>query len=167
MAAANTSPAQSSAPEMVFTMGLPGAGKSTTLGRLGLLDTHEVIDPDAFKAAHPDYDPKRPELLHAWSKDKAERAFAAACAAGEGLYIIDGTGTNSDKMVRRMRQAQAMGFRCRLVYVRVRLSTALERNAKRARTVPEHIVREKALDIATAFELVSAVADVTDVVDND
>ena len=48
-----------------------------------------------------------------------------------------------------------------------KLSTALERNAKRARTVPEHIVREKALDIATAFELVSAVADVTDVVDND
>ena len=37
MAAANTSPAQSSAPEMVFTMGLPGAGKSTVFRVLARL----------------------------------------------------------------------------------------------------------------------------------
>ncbi len=155
------------APEMVFTMGLPGAGKSTTLGRLGLLDTHTVIDPDAFKAAHPDYDPKNPAALHAWSSNRAEQQFLGAIAAGEGLWIVDGTGTNSDKMVRRMRQAQAMGFSCRLVYVRVTLATALARNAARERIVPESIVCEKALDITTAFDIVSATADTITVVDND
>lgn len=153
--------------EMIFTMGLPGAGKSTTLGNLGLLDTHHVIDPDAHKARHPEYDPKAPELLHAWSSLEAEKEFQGACAAGEGLWIVDGTGTNSDKMVRRIRQAQAMGFTCRIVYCRVTLKTALHRNATRARTVPENIVREKALDITTAFEIVSAVADEVTVVDND
>ena len=163
--AANTN--NTPANEMVFTMGLPGAGKSTTLTRMGLTATHHTIDPDAHKARHPDYDPKQPELLHAWSSKEAEKEFMAACAAGEGLYIVDGTGTNSDKMVRRIRQAQAMGFTCRLVYVRVSLATALERNAARERTVPEEIVREKALDIATSFEIVSAVADVVDVQDND
>ncbi len=153
--------------EMIFTMGLPGAGKSTVLGQLGLLATHNVIDPDAHKARHPEYDPNAPELLHAWSSLEAEKEFQGACAAGEGLWIVDGTGTNSDKMVRRIRQAQAVGFTCRVVYVRVTLATALERNANRTRVVPENVVREKALDITTAFEIVAAVADSVTVVDND
>ena len=162
--AANTT---NTANEMVFTMGLPGSGKSTSLGNMGLLTTHHVIDPDAHKARHPEYDPKQPELLHGWSSREAEKEFQGACAAGKGLFIVDGTGTNSDKMVRRIRQAQAMGFHCRLVYVRVTLATALERNAARERTVPESIVREKALDISTAYEIVSAVADSVVVYDND
>ncbi len=155
------------APEMVFTMGLPGSGKSTTLGRMGLLATHQVIDPDAFKRSHPDYDPKAPELLHAWSSLEAEKAYQAATASTAGLWVVDGTGTNSDRMVRRIRQAQAMGFRCRLVYVRVSLATALSRNASRERSVPEQVIREKALDIATAFELVASVVDEVTVWDND
>jgi len=153
--------------EMVFTMGLPGAGKSTALTQLGLTDTHYTIDPDTHKQAHPDYDPKQPELLHAWSSQQAEKEFLAACATGEGLYIVDGTGTNSDKMVRRIRQAQSMGFVTRLVYVRVALKTAIYRNANRERVVPEEIVREKSLDITTSFDIVSSVVDVVQVIDND
>ena len=155
------------AAEIIFTMGLPGAGKSTTMGRMGLLDTHTVIDPDAIKLSIPGYDPKNPEAVHAQSKLIAERQFKSAIAAGEGLFVVDGTGTNSDKMVRRIREAQAMGFTCKVLYVRVKLSTSIERNANRERVVPEYVIREKALDITTAFEIVARFADEMVVVDND
>lgn len=158
---------RAAAAEMVFTMGLPGSGKSTTLARLGLTDTHRTIDPDAHKQSHPDYDPKNPAALHAWSNEKAEAEFQGALTAGTGLWIVDGTGTNAEKMIRRIRQAKAAGFTVRLVYVRVILQTALERNAARERTVPETVVREKALDITTAFALTKDEADTVVVVDND
>jgi len=154
-------------PEIVFTMGLPGAGKSTVIDRLGLLATHGVIDPDLIKTEQPDYDPKRPEVHHEWSSEEAERRFQAALAAGSESWIVDGTGTNAEKMIRRIREAQAAGFTTRLLYVRVRLATALSRNASRERVVPEAIVREKARDVATAFELVAASADAVQVVNND
>ena len=156
-----------SAAEIVFTMGLPGAGKSTQMTRLGLTATHTIIDPDLIKLTLPGYDPKAPELVHAESALAAERQFKAALAQGTGLWIVDGTGTNSDKMVRRIREAQAMGFVCKVLYVRVTLETALARNAARTRTVPAGIVREKSLDITTSFEIVAGYADSLQIIDND
>jgi predicted ABC-type ATPase len=150
----------------IFSMGLPGAGKSTVIGERfpgGL-----PVDPDTIKALHPDYDPKNPAALHAWSQEETERLWQATMAdRSEDLVIVDGTGTNSDKMVRRIREAQAAGYHCRLVYVRVKLATAIFRNANRERVVPEQIIREKHRDIATAFEIVSGSADSTEIVDND
>lgn len=151
---------------MIFTMGLPAAGKSTVCNAR-YADTHTVIDPDAIKEAHEDYDPKNPAALHAWSQEVAERQFNAALAASEGNFVIDGTGTNSEKMVRRMNAAKAAGFDVALVYVKCTLKTSLIRNAARTRVVPEHIVRSKALDIATSFELVAPFADTVEVVNND
>ncbi len=157
----------SKSPEMVFTMGLPGAGKTTVLAKLGLTATHCIIDPDLFKQAHPDYDPKNPSALHAWSSLQAEAQLARVLKAGVGNWIVDGTGTNSDKMIRRIRKARAAGFSIKLVYVRVTLATALKRNATRARTVPEDVVRMKALDISVSFGLVAPEANKVEVVDND
>ena len=153
--------------EMVFTMGLPAAGKSTAIRERGLTDTHTVIDCDLFKVDHPDYDPKNPGALHEWSADLAERQFLAAVASGEGNWIVDGTGTNAERMIRKMTTAKAMGFTIRLLYVSVSLTTALRRNAARARTVPESVVRSKALDITTSFALVAPHADTVDVFAND
>ena len=152
--------------EMIFSMGLPAAGKSTICNaRYG--STHEIIDPDAYKENHPNYDPKNPQALHAWSQEKTEKNFAAALAAGTGRFVVDGTGTNSEKMVRRIQTAQAAGFTCRLVYVKCTLKTSLARNAARARNVPEAVVKAKALDISTSFELVAPYADTVEVVNND
>lgn len=151
---------------MTFSMGLPGAGKSTVLAERGYLEHAVCIDPDQIKEGHAEYDAKNPQALHAWSTEVAERQFQAALAT-ESNYVVDGTGTNSEKMVRRIRQAQAFGFTCRLVFVRVSTKTALARNASRARSVAEQIIREKSLDMATSFEIVSAAADEVTVIDND
>ena len=153
--------------EMIFTAGLPGSGKSTTLRRLGLLNTHTTIDPDSIKETHEDYDPKNPQALHAWSKEISEIQFQSACDEGTGRYIIDGTGTNAEKMIRRMRQAKAAGFMVRLILVEVSLETAIARNAARTRTVPAHVVIEKARDIKVSMELCKSEADVFVVVNND
>lgn len=129
--------------------------------------THTVLDPDAVKESHPDYDPKNPHALHAWSQEVVERQFAQALADSAGLWLVDGTGTNAEKMVRRMNAAKAAGYTVELLYVKCTLKTSLARNAARERVVPEHVVRAKALDIATAFEIVAPCADAVEVVNND
>lgn len=150
--------------QMVFTMGLPAAGKSTHVAAV-YASTHTVIDPDAVKESHPDYDPKRPELLHNWSKAITDAQFEAALAAGEGNFVVDGTGTNAEKMVALIKRARAAGFEITLVFVRCSLEISLARNAARPRTVPEHVVIEKSQLISTSFELVSPYADHVVVVD--
>lgn len=152
---------------MIFTMGLPGAGKSTVIRKNKLAEGAQVIDPDAAKESHPDYDPKNPAALHEWSKKITDLAFAEALIAGEGFFVIDGTGTNAEKMVRKIKEAQGAGFEVELLYVQVSLRASLARNAARARNVPEAIVREKSQDIATSFEIVSRYADTIRVIVND
>lgn len=155
--------------EMVFMMGLPASGKSTHRDIRNDLTAHVVIDPDEVKERHPGYDPKNPRPLHAWSKEITDAMFAQALSQGAGQFIIDGTGTNGDKMVRRIRQAARAGFATRVIFVRCTLETSLKRNAARARNVPEDVVREKADLITTSFEIVEALsgADVFEIVDND
>ncbi len=159
--------ASSDAPAMIFMMGLPAAGKS--YWRDANLTGCTIIDPDAVKETHPDYDPRNPGPLHAWSNEVCEAQFAAAIASPEGKWVVDGTGTNSDKMLRRIRQAADAGYTTHLVFVRCTLATSLRRNAARVRNVPTEIVREKARDISTAYEIVSTIAPLTsiDIVDND
>ena len=151
--------------KIVFTMGLPGSGKSTIVATL--YDGYERIDPDQLKLEHPDYDPKHPEATHAWSMKQAEGRFNEALACATGYWVVDGTGVNAERMIRRIVQAQAAGFKTTLLYVRVTLNTAIARNAARERAVSEEIIKGKALDIATSFELVSARVDEVIVIDND
>jgi predicted kinase len=152
-------------PTMVFTMGTPGGGKTRVSTRL--YPGYNRLDPDAFKPLHPDYDPKNAGLVHDWSTEMEEAAFEAALAGGKGLWVVDGTGANAEKMVRRMTEAKAAGFETVLLYVKTTLATALKRNAARERVVPEPLVREKARNIATSFTLVAPHADKVEVVEND
>ena len=151
-------------PTFTFTMGLPGAGKSTIIAEKHSDAT--VIDPDAIKAAHKDYDPKNPAALHVWSKDSAEAAFAHALTM-RGEWLLDGTGTNVEVLVKNIRRAAAAGFKTRLLFVAVSLETAITRNATRTRSVPEQIIREKAETIWTAFEIAAKQVDDVDMVWND
>jgi predicted ABC-type ATPase len=160
-----TTTTAAAAAEMVFTMGLPAAGKSTIANaRFG--GTHEMIDPDAIKASHPDFNPADPAALHAWSQEVTEAAFAAAITSRTGRFVIDGTGTNAEKMVRRMQQARAAGFAINLMFITCTIETSLTRNANRTRNVPEQIIIAKARDIETSFKIVAPFADQIEVIEN-
>lgn len=147
----------------IFMMGLPAAGKST-FARKHYPDL-AILDCDAIKESHPDYDPKNPGALHAWSKQKLAVQFAEALLAGKD-FVHDGTGTSVENLIAKMRAAQGAGFSADLVYVTVPMSVSLRRNAARPRVVPECVIREKAEQVATAFELVSREADSVQVFDN-
>ena len=129
------------------------------------LENYTLVDPDVEKQNHPEYDPNHPEILHQWSKERANQKRLQAMSNGDNL-IIDGTGTNAEKMVKYINDLQALGYEVTLLFVSVTLKTSLKRNAQRERTVPEHIVREKAEVITTSFEIVSRYADKVRVIDN-
>lgn len=153
------------APQMVFMMGLPAAGKSTVAARLFAGWTH--LDPDAIKETLPGYDPAHAYRVHDLSMDIFAQQFDAAVAARTGHIVVDGTGVNAEAMVRRMVTAQGAGFHTTLCYVTCTLRTSLARAAARPRQVPESVIREKAANIATSFDIVSRYADAVQVVAND
>lgn len=147
-------------------MGLPASGKSTIIANCFNQDNQYVnIDPDKFKESHPDYNPKDPNALHGWSQKETEKAFYLNMALEKDL-IIDGTGTNVEKMYKYVSLLHGQGYWVELVYVTVTLATSLRRNAKRNRNVPEAVVREKAATITYAFELIAPKVDKVTVIDN-
>lgn len=158
-----TKNATAPAPRAVFMMGGPGSGKSYIRNRdyAGL----RVLDCDRHKAGRPDYNPKNPNALHAWSRIQLAREFAAAVGAGES-FVYDGTGARAERYARLMAVAREAGYAVELCYVRCPLRIALKRNATRARTVPESIVRSRHADVGVAFELIAGAADGTRIVNN-
>lgn len=152
--------------QAIVTMGMPGSGKSTVMKREFDLSNYVVVDPDECKKLIPGYDPKNPGAVHMQSKRMAEAIKAQAIAEGKNV-VIDGTGKNPAGMSMRIRELKANGYEVTLLYVRVRLETSLERNAKRERSVPEEIIYECYETIAESFEMVSGLADNVKVVNND
>lgn len=150
----------------VLTMGLPGAGKSYVLNENYDLNNFVLIDPDEIKKEQHDYDPKRPEVYHEWSKKEAKIRTQIAIYNQQNI-IIDGTGTNVEKMYKQIKDLQIEGYEVELLYVKVKLQTSLERNAKRERTVPQNIIFEKYETITYAFEILSGIADIVTVINND
>ena len=145
-------------------MGGSGSGKSYVRNiRYAGMTT---LDCDDIKTTHPDYDPKNPQDLHAWSASELKRAFFATTATGES-FVYDGTGSTAERYVNYITHAQEMGYEVEVCYVTVPLTVALKRNAARTRTVPEDVVREKHSLVATAFEIVAPYADTVTVVRND
>jgi len=156
--------ADATSPKVIFTAGSPGAGKGYVLASLH--PSLPVVDCDKHKEAHPDYDPKNPGALHAYSSAAASREFAEMLGKGE-TFVYDGTGANVEKMVQMINAAHGAGFETEILYVKVRLATALRRNAGRERVVPEELVREKFTLLATAIEILSGYAGRIVTVNND
>lgn len=152
----------------ILTSGLPAAGKSTVIKQQyeGFLKDATLIDPDEILKEHKDYNPSNPQPLHEWSKQEAKKRMNRAMADGRNL-VIDGTGTNAEKMVKWIKDLQAYGYEVILVFVKVSIKTSIQRNAARERNVPEWVIREKAEVISTSFEITSSYVDKVVVINND
>lgn len=151
-------------PEIVFTMGLPAAGKSTV--STSMFSSYKIIDCDSIKENHPNYDPSNPHILHAWSKVMVQGQFDAVLALGRQNVIYDTTGTNAPRMSRQIMQAKRAGFKVSLLFVTCPLSVSIERNALRPRVVPQHIIEEKASTVSNVFNIIKHMVDSVQVVDN-
>ena len=132
-----------------FLAGGPGSGKSyvvrKTTGGTGL---RVVNSDDAFEALL-----KKANLslkMPAEEEEPRERVGVRAKAVtkqrqanyidGRIGLIIDGTGKDYDKIAKQATELKQLGYEVHMIFVNTSLDTALERNAKRDRSVPEDIV---------------------------
>ena len=145
----------------VFLAGGGGSGKSfiggKTFGDTGLrvvntdpyfehlmrkagLDLKKDVGSDKAQALRP-----RAKAL-AGSKEKQ-------LAAGRVGLIIDGTGDNPEKIRKKKAELEALGYDTSMMFVEVPIEVALDRNAKRARVVPEAVLRAAHNESQAAKEL--------------
>ena len=138
-----------------FLAGGPGSGKSfvvrKTTGGTGL---QIVNSDDAFekylkiaglskKMPASEEEPRDIERARA---KKVTKARIGDISKGKGGYIegrlgiiIDGTGKEYDKIAKQSIQLRQLGYDTHMIFVNTSLDVALERNAKRDRSVPESI----------------------------
>lgn len=150
--------------KLVIMAGLSGSGKSTIAKKRypGL----KIVDCDELKKQCKGYDPAHPELVHEESK-RLEKLALSAAVCGDQSFIYDTTATNTERVVSLIKEAQAFGFTVEICYVKVSLQTALNRNANRARKVPEYIIREKNEIMAQSLEIIAGYADKMITINND
>lgn len=131
-----------------FLAGGPGSGKSyvvrKTTGGTGL---QTVNSDDAFERyleaaglskKMPSSEEKPRDVERARAK-KVTKARQEGYLEGRLGLIIDGTGKDYDKIAAQSIKLKQMGYDTHMIFVNTSLDTALERNAKRARSVPESL----------------------------
>ena len=131
-----------------FLAGGPGSGKSyvvrQTTGGTGL---QTVNSDDAFeryleaaglskKMPSSEEKPRDVERVRA---KKVTKARQEGYLEGRLGLIIDGTGKDYDKIAAQSIKLKQMGYDTHMIFVNTSLDTALERNAKRERSVPESL----------------------------
>lgn len=142
----------------IFTAGGPGSGKSTAAKDLGLfaLGLRGINSDTAFEHALKknnlplklsSLDPEVIDTMRVKAKTLAGKQMDLALKGRLGL-VIDSTARNVERILKQKKMLEEMGYETAMVFVDTKLETALERNAKRARSVPEKIVINSHEEIA-------------------
>ena len=139
-----------------FLAGGPGSGKSyvvrKTTGGSGL---QVVNSDDAFERYLKDagLSNKMPASEEE-PRDVERKRAKKVTSARKGNYvdgrlglIIDGTGKDYDKIAKQSIQLKQLGYDTHMIFVNTSLDTALERNSKRSRSVPESIAVKSWKDV--------------------
>ena len=131
-----------------FLAGGPGSGKSYVVkrgtGGLGMKivnsdDIFEKFLKDAGLSMKMPKSEKAPrDVLRTRAKALTDKRKANYIEGRLGL-IIDGTGHDYDKIATQATKLKQLGYDVHMIFVNTSLDTALERNAKRDRSVPESI----------------------------
>ncbi len=171
---------------MVFMVGLPGAGKSAYIDRRyhGSMrrNATRLIDLDSEMVQHPTYDPHEPKAslrrlyasneAYKWADARVEERFQSALAdrrAGAPSLrrvVMDGTGTNVPRSVRRMQEARRAGWFVKAVYMRVPVELAQQRAALRKRDVSPDKIAAYQAKIAAALDVAGEYADEVETIDS-
>ena len=139
-----------------FLAGGPGSGKSyvvrRTTGGMGLKvvnsdDAFEKLLKDAglsLKMPASEEEPR--DAVRKKAKKLTDRRQSNYLEGRIGL-ILDGTGKDYDKIVKQSTELKQLGYDTHMIFVNTSLDTALQRNAARARSVPEPIVVQSWKDV--------------------
>ena len=140
----------------VFLAGGPGSGKSYVVSKvvsgmgLKVINSDEPFERYLVKAGlslkMPDEEQTERDIERKRAK-KVTSARKGHAVDGRLGIIIDGTGKDYDKMIRQAAHLQELGYETSMVFVNTTLQTALERNRKRARSVPPEIAKQGWKDV--------------------
>ena len=139
-----------------FLAGGPGSGKSyvvrKTTGGSGLRvvnsdDAFENLLKKANLSLKMPAEEEEAREVHRQRAKKLTKARQKNYIEGRIGLIIDGTGKEYDKIAAQATQLKQLGYDVHMIYVNTSLDTALARNAKRARSVPEDIVVKSWKDV--------------------
>ncbi len=132
-----------------FLAGGPGSGKSyvvrRTTGGLGLKivnsdNAFEKLLRDAgLSLKMPPEEEEPRDVVRTKAKVITKKQQKNYIEGRLGL-IIDGTGKDYDKIAKQATELKQLGYDVHMIFVNTSLDTALERNANRARSVPEPLV---------------------------
>ena len=139
-----------------FLAGGPGSGKSyvvrMTTGGTGLkiVNSDDVFEKYIERAGlskkMPDEEFDTREPLRQRAK-KITKVKHDNYVDGRLGLIVDGTGGNYDKIAKQSIGLRQLGYDTHMIYVNTSLDTALERNAKRDRSVPKSVAITKWKDV--------------------
>lgn len=134
----------------IFTAGGPGSGKSFTASRLGLYAmgarsiNSDAPFENALKKANlsmklDNLDPEVIDTMRVKAKKLSNAQMEMSVNGRLGL-VIDSTARDTSKISKQKKLLEDLGYETAMLFVDTSLDTALERNAQRARSVPEKIV---------------------------
>ena len=131
-----------------FLAGGPGSGKSyvvrKTTGGMGMKVVNsddifeKLLDKEGLSKKMPESEKEPRDIVRAKAK-RLTSAKKANYLEGRLGLIIDGTGKDYDKIAGQATKLKQIGYDVHMIFVNTSLDVALERNQKRARTVPESI----------------------------
>ena len=134
-----------------FLAGGPGSGKSYVVRRTtGGTGLKVVNSDDAFESLlkkaglslkMPPEEFERKEKVRAHAKELTSKRQANYLDGRLGL-IIDGTGRQSDKILRQKASLEELGYDTYMIFVNTSIDVALQRNEERARSLqPSFVVK--------------------------
>ena len=134
-----------------FLAGGPGSGKTfVTRNAFGGTGLKQINSDNAFEKGlkraglslkMPDSEAESRDMVRVRAKATTSNLQDLAIQGRLGL-VIDGTGRDYDKINYQSSMLKELGYDCYMIFVNTSLEVALERNAKRERTVPEYITTQ-------------------------
>ena len=131
-----------------FIAGGPGSGKSfvvrKTTGGLGMKIVNSdaaferLLDKEGLDKKMPASEKAPRDIVRDRAKELTRKRKENYLEGRLGL-ILDGTGKDYDKIARQATKLKQLGYDTHMIFVNTSLDVALERNEKRARTVPESV----------------------------
>lgn len=166
----------------IVMLGTPGAGKSFVINSMMNIHNYKVINVDserellAKKMGLDLKDPKQAEKIReitggtTENKNRVIRQLKTIISQprnNQPNIILDSGGGQPEFISGIIKQVNEIGYETTLVYVRTELATALARNSKRERRLPDTRVKQYHEDVIKSFNATKDLYDHVWVVRND
>jgi adenylate kinase family enzyme len=137
----------------VFIIGGTGSGKTFITNKLGLphlgfvqlnsdYPFEKYMEKEGLDMKMPSDQREQRDMLRDKAMSVSNARADEALHQRLGVYI-DGTGSDKEETINFDKELKSMGYETAMVFVNTNLETALFRNKKRERTVPEEIAKQK------------------------